>query len=104
MTSAPNLAMSNREAAADISSIAQQARPSGIGQQELARIQSMAASSLVTTVSPSILESYPTTCCFVLILIRTMDQLGETMDRTLARIGWRRKELCDFFHNVFDRV
>jgi hypothetical protein len=40
-----------------MSSIAQQARPIGIGQREFLRIQLMAASSLVIMTFPSILES-----------------------------------------------
>jgi len=38
-----------------MSSMAQQARPMGIGHMELARIQLMTASAFVTTRSPSIL-------------------------------------------------
>jgi hypothetical protein len=40
-----------------MSSMAQQARPIGIGQSEFLRIQLMAASSLVMMMFPSILES-----------------------------------------------
>src|SRR5437588_1954789 len=58
ITSAPNLAMSNRDAAVAINSIAQQARPIGIGQSEFLRTQLKAASSRVKITLPSILESY----------------------------------------------
>src|SRR5438046_6691954 len=58
ITSAPNRAMSNRDAAVAISSIAQQARPIGIGQSEFLRTQLKAASSRVKMTLPSILESY----------------------------------------------
>jgi hypothetical protein len=47
--------MSNRLDAVAISSMAQQARPIGIGQTELARIQLITASARVTMTSPSIL-------------------------------------------------
>jgi hypothetical protein len=57
ITSAPNREMSNREAAVAISSIAQQARPMGIGQSEFFRIQFIAASTRVKMTLPSILES-----------------------------------------------
>ena len=40
-----------------MSSMAQQARPMGMGQSEFLRIQLMAASSLVMMTFPSILES-----------------------------------------------
>jgi len=58
MTSAPNRAMSNRDAPAAISSIAQQARPIGIGQSEFFRIQLMQASSREKMTLPSTFESY----------------------------------------------
>ena len=57
MTSAPKRAMSKRAAPAAMSSIAQQARPMGMGQSELLRIQLMAVSSCVKMMLPSILES-----------------------------------------------
>ena len=57
MTSAPKRAMSNRAEAVAISSIAQQARPIGIGQREFLRIQFIAASSRVKMTLPSIFES-----------------------------------------------
>jgi hypothetical protein len=57
MTSAPKRAMSKRLAATAISSMAQQARPIGIGHIELVRIQLMTASSRETMTSPSILLS-----------------------------------------------
>jgi hypothetical protein len=55
MTSAPKRAMSNRLDAVPISSMAQQARPMGIGHMELVRIQLMTASARDTMTSPSIL-------------------------------------------------
>jgi hypothetical protein len=58
MTSAPNLAISNRADAAAISSMAQQANPIGIGQSEFLRIQLIQASSREKMMLPSILESY----------------------------------------------
>src|SRR5256885_10030146 len=57
ITSAPNRAMSNRDAAVAINSIAQQARPIGIGQSEFLRTQLKAASSRVKITLPSIFES-----------------------------------------------
>jgi hypothetical protein len=48
--------MSNRLAPTAINSIAQQASPIGIGQSEFLRNQFNAASTRVTTTSPSILE------------------------------------------------
>jgi len=50
--------MSNRDAPAAISSIAQQARPIGIGQSEFFRIQLMQASSREKMTLPSTFESY----------------------------------------------
>src|SRR5205809_7258793 len=58
ITSEPKRAISNREAAVAISSMAQQARPIGIGQREFLRIQFMAASRRVKITLPSIFESY----------------------------------------------
>src|SRR5947209_18563598 len=58
ITSAPNREMSNRDAAVAISSIAQQARPIGIGQREFLRTQFSAASNRVKITLPSIFESY----------------------------------------------
>src|SRR6266542_1803131 len=58
ITSAPNRAMSKRDAAVAINSIAQQARPIGIGQSEFLRTQFSAASKRVKITLPSILESY----------------------------------------------
>ena len=58
MTSAPNLAISNRADAAAINSMAQQANPIGIGQSEFLRIQLIQASSREKMMLPSILESY----------------------------------------------
>ena len=55
ITSAPKRAMSNRLDAVPINSMAQQARPMGIGHMELERIQLITASARVTTTSPSIL-------------------------------------------------
>ena len=52
MTSAPNREMSKREEEAAISSIAQQARPIGIGHRELPRIQLIAASTRVKMTFP----------------------------------------------------
>ncbi len=49
--------MSYREEAVAMSSIAQQARPMGMGQREFFRIQLIAASSRVMTTLLSILES-----------------------------------------------
>ena len=57
MTSAPNRAMSKRLAPAAMSSMAQQARPIGIGQSEFLRIQFIAASACVKMMFPSIFES-----------------------------------------------
>src|ERR1043166_8227616 len=48
-TSAPNRAISNREAPIDIISIAQQARPNVMGQMEFLRVQFTAESSVVST-------------------------------------------------------
>ena len=56
MTSAPNLEMSKRLAPAAINSMAQQAKPIGIGQREFLRHQFNAASRRVTTTSPSTFE------------------------------------------------
>ncbi|MBV8329069.1 MAG: hypothetical protein JOZ61_01230 [Verrucomicrobia bacterium] len=50
--------MSKREQAAAIISIAQQARPIGIGHKEFFRIQLMHASSREMMMFPSTLESY----------------------------------------------
>jgi hypothetical protein len=58
ITSAPKRAISNRAQAVAIISIAQQARPMGIGQSEFFRIQLMQASSREKMTLPSILESY----------------------------------------------
>jgi hypothetical protein len=57
MTSAPKRAMSNRDAAVAINSIAQQASPIGIGHSEFFRTQFKAASKRVKITLPSILES-----------------------------------------------
>ena len=56
MTSEPKREMSNRLAPAAINSMAQQASPIGIGQTEFLRNQFSAASTRVTTTSPSIFE------------------------------------------------
>jgi hypothetical protein len=56
MISEPKREMSYRLAPTAINSIAQQARPMGIGQTEFARNQFSAASTVVSTTSPSILE------------------------------------------------
>src|SRR5437870_12469630 len=58
ITSAPKRAMSKRDAAAAINSIAQQARPIGIGQSEFLRTQFSAASKRVKITLLSIFESY----------------------------------------------
>jgi hypothetical protein len=55
ITSAPKREMSKRAPPTAMSSMPQHARPIGIGQMELVRIQLMTASSLETTTSPSIL-------------------------------------------------
>src|SRR5476649_1923528 len=57
ITSAPKREISNREDEAAINSMAQQARPIGIGHKELLRIQLMAASTFVKITLPSIFES-----------------------------------------------
>jgi hypothetical protein len=57
ITSAPNRAISYRAHALAIISIAQQARPIGIGQREFFRIQLMHASNLEKITLPSIFES-----------------------------------------------
>jgi hypothetical protein len=57
ITSAPKRAISNRELAVAINSMAQQASPIGIGQSEFFRIQFMAASIRVKITFPSIFES-----------------------------------------------
>ena len=57
MTSAPNREISNRDEAVAINSMAQQARPIGIGHNEFFRIQFMAASTRVKMMFPSIFES-----------------------------------------------
>ena len=54
--------MSKRALAAAISSMAQQAKPIGIGQREFLRIQFIAASIVVKITLPSIFESYATGC------------------------------------------
>src|SRR3569623_1395541 len=56
-TSTPKRERSYREQAAAIISIAQQASHMDMGQSEFLRIQLLAASSLVMTTLPSILES-----------------------------------------------
>ena len=56
ITSEPKREISNRLAPAAINSIAQQARPIGIGQREFLRNQLSTASARVTITSPSILE------------------------------------------------
>ena len=58
MTSAPKRAISKRLDATAISSIAQHARPIGIGHMELERIQLITASARETITSPSILLLY----------------------------------------------
>jgi hypothetical protein len=58
ITSAPNRAMSKRDAAVAINSIAQQASPIGIGHSEFFRTQLSAASKRVKITLPSIFESY----------------------------------------------
>src|SRR3981081_2467673 len=58
MNSGPKRAMSHREAPAAINSIAQQARPIGIGQSEFFRIQLIQASSWEKMMLPSTFESY----------------------------------------------
>ncbi len=57
ITSAPKREMSNRAAPELINSIAQHAKPIGIGQMELVRIQFTTASRLETMTLPSILLS-----------------------------------------------
>lgn len=57
ITSMPKRERSKREHAVAIISIAQQARPIGIGQSEFLRIQFIAASTRVTMTLPSIFES-----------------------------------------------
>ncbi len=57
MTSMPKRERSNREHADAIISIAQHARPIGIGHREFLRIQLIAASTRVTMTLPSIFES-----------------------------------------------
>src|SRR6266496_6341576 len=59
ITSDPKREISNRLAPAAMSSIAQQARPIGIGQREFLRNQFKAASNRVWITSPSIFELYP---------------------------------------------
>src|SRR5215469_3936016 len=58
ITSAPKRAMSYREQAVAIISIAQHARPIGMGQSEFLRIQLIHASSREKMTFPSTLESY----------------------------------------------
>jgi hypothetical protein len=58
ITSAPKRAISKRLAAEAMSSMAQQAKPIGMGHIELVRTQLMAASARVTMMSPSILLLY----------------------------------------------
>ena len=55
MTSAPKRAISKRLEAVAMSSIAQQAKPIGMGHMELLRTQLIAASTVVGMTSPSIL-------------------------------------------------
>jgi hypothetical protein len=57
MTSAPKRAMSNREQAVAIISIAQQAKPIGMGHKEFFRIQLMQASRREMIMFPSTFES-----------------------------------------------
>src|SRR5262245_31987803 len=59
ITSEPKREMSKRLAPAAMSSMAQQARPIGMGQREFLRNQLSAASRRVTMTSPSIFESKP---------------------------------------------
>ena len=56
MTSEPNREMSNLLAPAAINSMAQHANPIGIGHSDCLRHQLIAASTRVTTTSPSIFE------------------------------------------------
>src|ERR1700684_3750431 len=58
MTSAPKRELSKRLAAAAINSIAQHAKPIGMGQSELLRIQLIAASRRGANTSPSVLVLY----------------------------------------------
>jgi hypothetical protein len=57
ITSAPKREMSKRDAPVAINSIAQHARPIGIGQSEFFRIQFIAESRRVKMTLPSIFES-----------------------------------------------
>jgi hypothetical protein len=57
ITSAPKREISKRAEAVAISSIAQQARPIGIGQSEFLRVQFIAASRRVKITLPSTFES-----------------------------------------------
>src|SRR5207249_8936163 len=74
MTSMPKREMSNRLAPVAINSMAQQARPIGIGQREFFRNQLIAASSFVWMTSPSILESYPNSAFFCIRLAFATEQ------------------------------
>src|ERR1039457_5776555 len=68
MTSEPNREMSKRLAPAAINSIAQRARPIGIGHAEFLRNHASAASTVVRTTSPSILELKPYSLCVCISL------------------------------------
>ena len=67
-TSAPNRATSNREAAMDIISIAQQASPNPSGQMELLRAQFTALSSCVK-IMPSSCSNLPKSSGFVRVTL-----------------------------------
>src|SRR5262245_8294002 len=100
--------MSYRLAPAAMSSIAQQAKPIGIGHSEFLRNQLMAASTRVWTTSPSILELYPNSV--------DTGAVGECAVAAITRSRIRRQSLpdaafwngpnsaasrfCDFFHKV----
>src|SRR5688572_29586890 len=75
MTSAPKRAMSNRLEAVAISSMAQQARPMGIGHMEFVRSQLTAESSRVTVTSPSILLLYVTSGPAVTMCVKNQPKL-----------------------------
>ncbi len=91
--------MSKRDAAAAINSIAQQARPIGIGQSEFFRTQLSAASKRVKMTLPSIFESYavPRVSGMIKIKIRFV---ARKPNRDVKRRGSLQSEagyiVCDF--------
>src|SRR5688572_16639438 len=91
ITSEPNRAISYRLAPAAINSMAQQASPIGIGQSEFFRNQLIAASSCVTTTSPSILELYDNSVVFSMC-----GPEERLVKATYSRQKRQARAICDF--------